>query len=247
MKPVNFNTKIYAISLSVTFLLINFNSCLAQDTTTTNTLNAKVAFGEFCPIICGQGSNDTVSARQISWKEGNFESRSFVFINKTSGQAIVAHSTNEVCLFKGKLYTVDSAGPSQAAFINVSQSFGTNEFSGAEALVFRARIAGDYYRPDSPHRKLINLHSLLIAEYKTVNSAIGIPLRHVELIVESGNLILLFESYTYIKGKVVLDDQLNPISMSIISAPASNDESSVSNRTNNVPKPRWPPPELRKN
>jgi hypothetical protein len=144
-----------------------------------------------------------------------------VFVSKATGQAIVAHSTNDVCFFKGKLFTVDSAGPSQAVFINISQSFGTNEFSNSQALAFRARIAGDYYRPDSSHRKFIELKSILQTESESSHSAMGTPLRKAELMVENGKLVLLFESFTGIKGKVILDDQLNPVSMAITNNPNS--------------------------
>jgi hypothetical protein len=46
-----------------------------------------------------------------------------------------------------------------------------------------------------------------------VPSEVGTPLRSVGLEVLDGRLVLAFESYTRIKGKVVLDDRLNPISM----------------------------------
>ena len=186
--------------------------CPAQgDAGATDGAAVGVASAECYPAIRGQCSNDVISARLVTWSEGKSERKVFVVFHKAAGQAIIAHSTNDVCLFKGRLFTVVPAGPSQAAFINISKTFGSSEFTADAALQFRARIANAYYLPASPDRKLVDLAPILKREYETSHSAIGTPLHHVELTVEMGQLTLLFESYSRIKGKVILDDSLNPV------------------------------------
>ncbi len=217
MKHTNSNIRLFATLSLLAFL--SAHSCLAQVTNIINATNVGLASEEFQPTIRGITTNDHVVAREISRKEGTHELRPVVLLNTTSGEAISASSTNDVCLFKRKFYRAVPAAASHAVFINISQPFGTNEFSAVQAQSFIRRIGADYVNLDSPHRKLIHLESVLKAEDDPPRSAYGTPLRHVELNVERGKLVLLFESFTHIKGKVTLDDQLNPSSVTITDRP----------------------------
>ena len=197
---------ITAIAMCLPFLI---NVGVAQQLGTNLTV---LISDEFSPSVRGEANHSNLVARKVQPQEGTVARREIIFFNKLSGEAILAHSTNDVCFFKGKFFTVKPAGPDRAVFINISQPFGTNLFSADHAKRFRLKTASDYVRLDSPHRKLIKLDSVLQSEKNTL-SAMGTPLRSVQLEVQDGKMVLLFESHTGLKGKAVLDDQLNPVSM----------------------------------
>jgi len=164
---------------------------------------------EFYPAIMGMGSNDVVSALKMGDGE-------IVFFNNASGQAIIRSSTNGLCFFNGRFFFASpSRGPDQVADIYVSQIFGAKELNFEHAVPFEKEMKEDFVLAISPKRGHINLRPILQTEYQTSYSAMGTPLRSAVLDVEDGKLVLLFESFTGIKGKVVLDDQLNPILMAI--------------------------------
>jgi len=200
MKLLNRNFEVSMVLLVVFFPVV---SCFSQVGLVTNTHAVAAAPVVFHPAISGLGSNDVVSAIAVSG--------SVVFFSQTSGEAILRGTTNGLCFYKGRLFFA-SSGEEEAVYINSSLPFGTNDFNSDTAMEFCARIKNSYYRFDSPYRKFISLKPVLEAEER-IPQSMGFPVLHADLVVESSHLVLYFESYTHLKGKIVLDDQLNPISM----------------------------------
>jgi hypothetical protein len=194
-----------SIVMMVAFL--RADAGLSQNATVSTNKNAGGAPAEFHPAINGAGSNDVVSALRLPDDE-------FVFFNKASGHAIIKSSTNGLCFVNGRFYFAEKTRvPEQAADIYVSQPFGTNQLSLDHAVAFEKEMQADFIRASSPNRRHIDLKPILQTETETAPSEAGTPLRSAGLQVEDGRLVLFFESYTHIKGKVVLDEHLNPVSM----------------------------------
>lgn len=165
---------------------------------------------QFHPAIMGLGSNDVVSALQMT--DGQI-----VFFNKASSEAIIKPSTNGLCFWKGKFFfATPSRVPQQIADIYVSQPFGASELNLEHAVVFERQMNYDFNLGMSPNRRHIDIQPVLQKESEMYPLAQGTPLHSAVVEVENGRLVLLFESFSGIKGKVTLDDQLNPISMSLI-------------------------------
>lgn len=193
------------------------NPAFPQEAVNAADSQAKSGLREFRPAVKGDGDSSVLSARQVPGKNGISESHQMVILNRASNQAILADSTNQVCSFKGRLFTAIPTGPGQSVFINSSQSFGTNDFDDRGTLGFVNKIGRNYFTASNSNRTIVDLKPLLRKELETQRSALGTPIRQAELEVENGNLTLHFESFTHIRGKVIFDDQLNPISMMLIS------------------------------
>jgi hypothetical protein len=179
---------------------------MAQDPMQTNGSSLGSNSNQFHPQIMGMGSNDMVSALQMP--DGQM-----VFFNKASGHAITKSSTNGLCFLKGKFYF--AAAPQdglQFANIFVSQPFGANELSLDNAVAFEKQRGDDFMVGLGPNVRHIDLQHILHKEIEMYPLAQGTPLHSAVLQVENERLVLLFESFTGIKGKAILDDQLNPIS-----------------------------------
>lgn len=54
---------------------------------------------------------------------------------------------------------------------------------------------------------------------KKLLRALRFPLCDAALVQEEGQLVMLFESFTHLKGRVILDDQLKPVSMALTDEP----------------------------
>jgi hypothetical protein len=204
MKRVNLDPKTLLV-LALAFL--RADSGLSQVAAAPTNHNAGADLAEFHPAINGLGSKDVVSALRLPDDE-------FIFFCKTSGQAIIKSSTNGLCFLKGRFsFAAKSPLPDHVADIYVSQPFSANELSLDHAVAFEKQMQADFSQTASPNTLHIDLDPILQTENQTVPSEVGTPLRSVGLEVQDGRLVLAFESYTRIKGKVVLDDRLNPISM----------------------------------
>jgi ankyrin repeat protein len=169
----------------------------------------------FHPAILGLGSNDVVSTMRLP--SGKLSGDEVLFFGKSSGQAIISWSTNDVCFFKGRFFiATPDRGGLQFADIYVSRPFGANEVSLDRAVAFQKEMEADYLRFDSPMRGIVDLTDLLRDEVLADPSANAIiPLHSATLVVDGGRLVLLFVSHTGLTGRVVLDDQLNPISTAV--------------------------------
>jgi hypothetical protein len=183
----------------------NINDLCAQNSNRES--NPARAGGEFNPGISA-GSN-VISAREVSWTDSRgMKETSFVLFEKSSQQIIVTPSIKQVCFYNGRFLLC--LGGAQSFRICVSTPTEMHELDEESALKVGARVFPD----QKSIAKQVSLKPMLKAE-DDLNLAQALILRTAEPKVEVGKLVVYFESYSHLKGKVVLDDQFNPISMAL--------------------------------
>lgn len=201
------------ILLLIAAAILRADPCLSQVAPASTNSNAAATLAESHPSIPGLATNDVITALRMPDDE-------MLFWNKSSGQAIVKSTTNGLCFFKGGFYFAEkSRDPDQLVDIYVSQPLGTNALILDRAVTFEKQMEADFIAATSPNRRRIDLKPILQTELDTAPSEVGLPLRSARMAVEDGKLVILFESFTRIKGQVVLDAHLSPVSMSQTSKP----------------------------
>ena len=191
------------LSIIVLSIIIHANNLVAQG---EEQLGAPHAGQEFQPVI-GQGTN-RVSAREVRWTGSyGLEGRTYVFLAKGSKHAITAPSTNQVCFLKGRLFAVGIG--IQSLSLLTSRPVAATELTTEVATSLLENV-----RRTSPRRKEVDLRPLLKSELER-HLAQPLILRSAQLRTENERLVVDFESCTLLKGEVVLDEELNVISMKL--------------------------------
>jgi hypothetical protein len=153
-------------------------------------------------------TNDTVVAREVTWPGKTWSKH--VFFSKKSGEAIVISDTNAVCALKGRLYGVYPGV--QEFWIRPSSPIGTNELSSQAAVALADEsISRPIFGPEYRHVDL----KLLLAVEQERHLAAPLFLNNVTIGTKGADLVVRFESYTGLRGTVVVDRDLNIVSQTL--------------------------------
>lgn len=200
------------------FLNIGLNVAILMAGGTERVGTSPMAGDEFLSTI-GQGTN-AISARKVRWRGANgLEGVSYIYFAKESRHTIIAYSTNQVCYLNGKLYSVGIG--IQSFSLIVSHPINATELTAEVAIGALENVPRG-----SPRRKEVNLASLLTSELDR-HLAQPLFLHSVRLKAEDGVLVVDFESCTLLRGRVLLDDALNVLSMKLLGADHSGDDASL--------------------
>lgn len=210
--------------LAIVFLNIGLNVAILMAGGIERGGTSPRAGEEFHSAI-GQGTN-AISAREVRWTGANgLEGVAYVYYAKESRHAIVAYSTNQVCYLNGKLYSVGIG--IQSFSLIVSRPINATDLTAEVAIGALENVPRG-----SPRRKEVNLASLLTSEFDR-HLAQPLFLHSVRLKAEDGVLVVDFESCTLLRGRVLLDDALNVLTMKLLGADHSGDDASL-NTSNSV-------------
>ncbi len=185
-------------------------SCLAASLT----VNAQLTISSnFVVRIRGDKTNITVLAREVVRGNGHGPGgRSLVLFDLASGQAFVAEVTNDVYALKGRFFRVS---PDAQSFWITSSRPGPRIGPTAETTTnLLSQSVEDLLPRENPYKRFVDLSPILKTE-SNLKLAQLLILRHAELSVEGRHFVVNFESYTGLRGKVLLDNQLNLVSMAL--------------------------------
>ena len=164
--------------------------------------------GEVFQPAVGQGTNK-VTARLVEWTEFHgLKCRIYVFFASPSRQLIKAPATNQVCCLNGRLFSVS---------VNV-QSFYVNASLPTDQNDLTLVLARDFaLRQWNPAAKVIDMTALLKSELAQ-HLAQPLVLQSVTARTEGQTIEVDFVSQTGLRGKVILDENLEVLSMSLLGA-----------------------------
>ncbi len=171
----------------------------------------------FLVKISGQETNNNIFACRVVRDAGkSIDDHALVLFEPELKKALVVEATNDVYFLKSRLFMVSR--DVQSFWLTMSRPL-TNAGLSAEAIssIVIQSMENQYHR-ENAYKKMIDLRPVLKSESDR-HLAQPLGLRKIEAKVEQGEVVVYFESYTHIKGKVILDDQLNPISMVVTSVP----------------------------
>jgi len=162
---------------------------------------------EFQPAV-GQGTNK-VTARLVEWIDSHgLECRIYVFFANPSRQLIKAPATNQVCFLDGRL----------VSFSISVQSFYVSASVAADQAELTPILASDSaLAKRNPTAKVIDLSTILRSELAQHFSQPRI-LRSVTARTEGHIIEVDFVSYTGLRGKVTLNENLEVLSKSLLAA-----------------------------
>lgn len=169
----------------------------------------RIKVSEEIVAVIGQGTN-TVSSRLVEWIDAHgMANKMFVFHAKHSRQMIAVASTNQVFFLRGKLISVSPG--LQSFSVATSEVAEANELTEESAIALATSVRGS----KSPRRS-VDLKPILNAE---TERRLAQPLLLKSVKIRSAGddergVLVEFESYTGLVGSVLLDEQLNPVTMS---------------------------------
>jgi len=194
-----------AANVAIYLLLFAINAVCLKAQNLGNSEASQAITKELHPSL-NQGTNQ-ISVQRVAWTDSRgWKYQTYVFFDHKSHEVVTSESTNQVCYFKGRFY---AAGIGIQSFsIISSQPTGIDRLTSERA----ANIARHGIEEKGARiAKNISLKSVLSPELEK-HLAQPLFLRSVQPKIEDGRVAVYFESCTGLKGKTVLDENLDPIS-----------------------------------
>jgi hypothetical protein len=151
----------------------------------------------------GQGTN-MVIAHEVKWTSVSGVAHGmYVIQEQGTRQTLAVNSTDNVFWVKGRLIAIET--DVQSLSLIISQAVESSDLTESEMITIAHAI---------PRRKAVSLAPSLKSE-KDQHLALPLFVQNFQARVQGDNLIIDFESYTHLRGSVVLDGNLDVLSMEL--------------------------------
>lgn len=193
-----------------------FGSLSATAQSVSNAIENATITGPFPVTLHGDSTNQLPCYKVDRGDPRPFGNNRIVIIDPASRQALATVATNNVYYFRNRLFRISPGILSLRLAVARPISNGTLSPKVIMDLVTQSEPR--YPLKEGAYERKIDVSSILRAETDKPYAQ-PLFLRSVRVENEEGHIAVYFVSNTGIPGKVVLDDDLNPISMVIAGSP----------------------------